>query len=83
MALTNEEIRACTLIALDQPPYFPGGNVFKFTIYVDGTTLKSLNFYLFYRITFSGTVDWGDDSSEEVNWVLEESANHTYSETGT
>ena len=58
MSLTAEEIRECTMIALDQPPFYPKElDAFVFTIYVDGSTYNRMNFTLYAVLNdFYGTI---------------------------
>ena len=73
MSLTAEEIRECTMIALDQPPFWPveTEGVFKFTITVDGTNSRPNivrfedDYYTFFS-TFSGIIFWGDGQEEDI-----------------
>ena len=75
MSLTAEEIRECTMIALDQPPWWPeeDDNAFKFSITIDGSSArpKLVKFFQAYtgsRIFnyFQGTINWGDGIIEEI-----------------
>lgn len=79
MSLTAEDIRNCTMIALDQPPWWPVGPVegFRFTIY-----LEEENFtYTTPIISLAGTVIWGDGQSEATESVRR-SLTHTYASKG-
>lgn len=86
MSLTAEEIRECTMIALDQPPFWPedSGNpyAFKFTIYVDGSAEQPLTYRGPSIYLSKGTINWGDGSEEEYEEIYYRSLNHTYSHSG-
>ena len=91
MSLTAEEIRECTMIALDQPPTWPAEepeSVFRFTIGSDGTSGRPLSFYVQLFHGFSGYVDWGDNTTSEYDDMRSGSSvpitiAHTYNISGT
>lgn len=66
MSLTSEEIRACTMIALDQPPTWPEheypSDTFCFTVQIVN---YHMSYTLWANLQFSGTIDWGDGVIEE------------------
>ena len=90
MSLTAEEIRECTMIALDQPPFWPEpDDSFRFTITVDGTNDRPMTvsfpngaLYSFFN-GFGGIIDWGDGYKEETEHYFFSSMSHTYLSTGT
>lgn len=63
--LTPEEIRGCTLLALDQPPFFPEKvkpEPFQFTIHLDGPMTYEAEIW----VLIGSTVDWGDGTTEDI-----------------
>lgn len=81
MSLTAEDIRNCTMIALDQPPWWPEeiDNVFKFTIYI---TNPNTNCRIDEILPVNATciVDWDDGTIDEIS---NPQPRHTYRNTGT
>ena len=83
MSLTAEDIRNCTMIALDQPPWWPVGPIegFRFTIEMTDDKLE----YKAPIMLLVGTISWGDGTSEEVSYVYPSfsiNKKHTYSSAG-
>lgn len=72
MPLTLDEVRACTMAALTQPPAWPEDNnyyAFKFTIYIDGSSSNPLLYNGPYVELTKGIVFWGDGSNTEYENV--------------
>ena len=88
MSLTAEEIRNCTMIALDQPPFWPevesDDEIFKFVVIIpesEYVAYKTLNITLFHY--FKGIIDWGDGNRETYNEMTNvQNSLHEYTNPG-